>query len=283
MDHLYTNQVLAVEAGKQSYSVLLIITNGDVSDVNETKKALLEASKSPLSVIIVGVGADDFGALRFLDNLNPLGPGERYITQFVEFRKHKNDKNSLLKATLEELPNQLVSYFIQHNIYPHLPELNSDTTIIPEEHNSDLDIDLDIISTSESVRLNDSKHGSKRWHDSSYGNAGRFLKDMQVLRPPENLRAALQPNVALLPTERLGFLSLTENIPPAQNPHYTTSGTNTNIRPNVSDNVLLVKVSFCSITIFPQDLDFGLLIFIFYFAVIKLPMFIRFPMEQCQG
>ena len=40
------------------YSILLIITDGDIHDMNETKNLLVRASKLPLSVIIVGVGKE---------------------------------------------------------------------------------------------------------------------------------------------------------------------------------------------------------------------------------
>uniref|UniRef100_A0A915EI09 Copine C-terminal domain-containing protein n=1 Tax=Ditylenchus dipsaci TaxID=166011 RepID=A0A915EI09_9BILA len=49
------------------YQILLIITDGIITDMSETKKAILEASKLPLSIIIVGVGDADFSAMKELD------------------------------------------------------------------------------------------------------------------------------------------------------------------------------------------------------------------------
>ena len=42
------------------YTVLLILTDGEVNDVQATVKAIVEASNTPLSIVIVGVGDADF-------------------------------------------------------------------------------------------------------------------------------------------------------------------------------------------------------------------------------
>jgi hypothetical protein len=46
-----------------SYQVFLILTDGKVEDMNETLDALVEASKLPISIIIVGIGSGDFGKM----------------------------------------------------------------------------------------------------------------------------------------------------------------------------------------------------------------------------
>ncbi len=52
----------AAQDGKQ-YFVLLIITDGIITDLDETKRALVNASSLPMSVIVVGVGNEDFSAM----------------------------------------------------------------------------------------------------------------------------------------------------------------------------------------------------------------------------
>ncbi|KAK2113623.1 hypothetical protein P7K49_007889 [Saguinus oedipus] len=49
----------AVQDGSQ-YSVLLIITDGVISDMAQTKEAIVNAAKLPMSIIIVGVGQAEF-------------------------------------------------------------------------------------------------------------------------------------------------------------------------------------------------------------------------------
>jgi hypothetical protein len=54
--------------GKQSYTILLILTNGAVADIEQTKQAIRQTSTAPLSIMIVGVGNADFSDMQFLDD-----------------------------------------------------------------------------------------------------------------------------------------------------------------------------------------------------------------------
>ena len=49
------------------YTILLIITDGIIEDMQETKNLLVQAGKLPLSVIIIGVGEGDFTNMQILD------------------------------------------------------------------------------------------------------------------------------------------------------------------------------------------------------------------------
>ena len=48
------------KSGPLEYYVLLMITDGVITDMEATKHAIVCASSTPLSIIIVGVGNDDF-------------------------------------------------------------------------------------------------------------------------------------------------------------------------------------------------------------------------------
>lgn len=80
----------------QQYFILLIITDGVISDMEETRHAVVQASKLPMSIIIVGVGNADFTAMEFLDGDSRVlrsHTGEeaaRDIVQFVPFREFRN-------------------------------------------------------------------------------------------------------------------------------------------------------------------------------------------------
>ncbi|XP_057263408.1 copine-5-like, partial [Pezoporus wallicus] len=56
----------AVLDGSQ-YFVLLIITDGVISDMAQTKEAIVNAAALPMSIIIVGVGQAEFDAMVELD------------------------------------------------------------------------------------------------------------------------------------------------------------------------------------------------------------------------
>lgn len=64
--------------------------------MEETRHAVVQASKLPMSIIIVGVGNADFAAMEFLDGDSRMlrsHTGEeaaRDIVQFVPFREFRN-------------------------------------------------------------------------------------------------------------------------------------------------------------------------------------------------
>lgn len=136
-------QEAAKAKGEQCYTILLILTDGAVSDVQSTAACLNQISGAPLSVVIVGIGHADFSSMQFLDDAS--APGKRDIAQFVEFHKHSLSGVDLTTATLQEIPEQLVGYFQSHGIPPLPPIERSDEEIVvePEEEEIDLSLDFD--------------------------------------------------------------------------------------------------------------------------------------------
>lgn len=110
--------------GTASYFVLLLLTDGVLSDMSDTIDALVRASRLPLSVIIVGVGQADFSDMNALDcdegflSSPRNGTAARDIVQFVPFRDFKQDPIALAKAVLAEVPKQAVEYFKSQGISP---------------------------------------------------------------------------------------------------------------------------------------------------------------------
>ncbi|XP_061293389.1 copine-1 isoform X5 [Bos javanicus] len=112
----------------QQYFVLLLLTDGAVTDVEATREAVVRASYLPMSVIIVGVGCADFEAMEQLDaDGGPLHTrsGEaaaRDIVQFVPYRRFQNaPREALAQTVLAEVPTQLVSYFRAQGWAPFRP------------------------------------------------------------------------------------------------------------------------------------------------------------------
>jgi uncharacterized protein YegL len=128
----------------QAYTVLLIVTDGAVSDTNATASVLQNvAAAAPMSVIIVGVGNADFSAMQFLDDhATTSNTKRRDVVQFVQFNKHCTNSVDLTSATLKEIPDQLVAYFTSNNIAP-LPAIKVKAgEIIVEDEEEEEDIDL---------------------------------------------------------------------------------------------------------------------------------------------
>ncbi|KAK0599755.1 hypothetical protein LWI29_008294 [Acer saccharum] len=124
---------MAVEIAGQSlshddrskYFVLLIITDGVLTDLQETKDALVRASDLPLSILIVGVGGADFTQMEILDADNGCRlesstgrVATRDIVQFVPMREVYSGRISAVQALLEELPGQFLSYVRARDIKP---------------------------------------------------------------------------------------------------------------------------------------------------------------------
>ena len=92
---------------------MLLITDGIINDLPKTIDEIVRASSLPLSIIIVGVGEEDFSSMECLDSdgdqrlySHKLKKYmERDIVQFVPFREFKNNPIMLAKKTLEEVPN----------------------------------------------------------------------------------------------------------------------------------------------------------------------------------
>ena len=70
----------------QSYQILLILTDGDILDMEITKDYLVQLAPHPCSVIIVGVGDDDFHLMEELDG----------------------DKHKIKNTALEEISRDIV-------------------------------------------------------------------------------------------------------------------------------------------------------------------------------
>ncbi|KAK3200444.1 hypothetical protein Dsin_023859 [Dipteronia sinensis] len=110
---------------RSKYFVLLIITDGVLTDLQETKDALVRASDLPLSILIVGVGGADFTQMEILDADNgrrlESSTGRlatRDIVQFVPMREVHSGRISAVQALLEELPGQFLTYVRPRDIKP---------------------------------------------------------------------------------------------------------------------------------------------------------------------
>lgn len=104
---------------QQSYTILLMVTDGVINDVQETLDALYQASSLPMSVVIIGVGAADFSDMVLLDGDDE--GRERDIVQFVNYRQYRDAPEVLRAKVLEEIPRQLLQYMRRKNIAPNVP------------------------------------------------------------------------------------------------------------------------------------------------------------------
>ena len=105
--------------------VMTVMADGDITDMQETKDAIIKGSKSaPLSIIIVGVGDEDFEMMSELDADSGAlvdTNGEtcaRDLVQFVPFKAAAGDSVRLSASVLREVPKQLLNYMCANERTP---------------------------------------------------------------------------------------------------------------------------------------------------------------------
>ncbi|TDG97083.1 hypothetical protein EPR50_G00222290 [Perca flavescens] len=129
----FARQALRQNMASQ-YFVLLIITDGVITDLDQTRTAIVEASRLPMSIIIVGVGGADFSEMEALDSDDKLlcsargDVASRDIVQFVPFRDFQGNSVALAQSVLAELPDQVASFFRSYKLKPPNTFSVSDTS-----------------------------------------------------------------------------------------------------------------------------------------------------------
>ena len=99
-----------------SYMVFLLLTDGVIMDLEETINEIIIASAFPLSIVIVGVGNENFEAMKKLESHDSIlqnskgQQAKRDIVQFVSFRDYSSDPMKLATETLKEIPKQFIQY-----------------------------------------------------------------------------------------------------------------------------------------------------------------------------
>ena len=111
----------------QQYYILLIITDGIINDLDKTIDEIALASNFPLSIIIIGVGSEDFSMMKILDADDVPLISKKYnmtitrdLIQFVPFREFRGKPHALARQVLFEIPDQLLNFMSTKNIKPNM-------------------------------------------------------------------------------------------------------------------------------------------------------------------
>jgi hypothetical protein len=112
----------------QHYTVLLILTDGQITDLETCVDKIIDASRlHPLSIVIVGIGSGDFSSMKRLDgddrrlrSRDGVRKAERDIVQFVHWQSNIS-LHTLTAQVLSELPTAVVDYFVDKQISPNTP------------------------------------------------------------------------------------------------------------------------------------------------------------------
>lgn len=95
-------------AGKKVFTILLILTDGSVSNAEVTRDCLQQVNDAPISVILVGIGNADFSAMK---SMNDNGNMCRMPFHFVDFNSCNEDLSILTRVALEEILSHLSFHF----------------------------------------------------------------------------------------------------------------------------------------------------------------------------
>lgn len=124
----------AITSNQQSqcYSTLVILTTGELTDVTETIDVICSAAEdAPLSIVIIGVGTDDFSFVEMLEGQGDESgklrhsngvPIARELVNFVTFHEFSGNASQCVVEALREVPEQFVQYFINSGIKPLPPK-----------------------------------------------------------------------------------------------------------------------------------------------------------------
>ena len=108
----------------------MVLTDGEIHDMGKTQNLIKAAANLPLSIIIVGVGNENFVEMRKLDGDDKGGKvSSRDLVQFVAFNDYKGNAAMLAKELLAELPGQLVAYKMAAGKKPNPPIVLTNTQI----------------------------------------------------------------------------------------------------------------------------------------------------------
>ena len=173
---------------EQKYFILVILTDGWIHDLNETKKLIIEAANKPLplSIIIVGIGNDpNLSCMNQLISTKkkPLihngRKAKRNIVQFVPFSKLSNDinynYNQLAHTTLRKIPSQFLQFANYIKLTPPISTFKSILNHINENYNNSMN-DCNTNDDSKEIAFDDNNSYNKISNISNNGKKSKQHK-----------------------------------------------------------------------------------------------------------
>ena len=109
------------------YHVVIVITDGNCHDMEETTRLLVSLSGMPFSAVVIGVGDSDFEQMEILDADGEVlqdREGRKAIRDIVQLVQYGDfadlGQRELALEVLGELPDQFVDYIVMKENEKHL-------------------------------------------------------------------------------------------------------------------------------------------------------------------
>lgn len=105
------------------YNTLLLLTDGLFDDVNEIIDILIESSYYNVSIIIIGIGDEDFKQMKFINESFPIfsrnnQKRNRNNILFINFSEFENKQNKLYDNIMEFIYKDILNYYTSKKIFP---------------------------------------------------------------------------------------------------------------------------------------------------------------------
>jgi len=121
-----TFRTIRLSKKRPCYTVLAVFTAGDFVDLQETVDLICTAAEdAPLSILIIGVGNNDFSSVKKLcgDKHGILWdsrgiPTARVNFHFCLFKQFGGNATEVIAEALKEIPEQFVEYHVMNGIKP---------------------------------------------------------------------------------------------------------------------------------------------------------------------
>ncbi|CAC5359502.1 unnamed protein product [Mytilus coruscus] len=164
-----------ISQNKQVYTVLLIITDGVINDLDRTIRRVVSVSHLPLSIIIIGVGPADFSLMgQFnsdrevkLKNDKTKEEALRRNTYFAAFKKDHTNTSTNISANIVKaresfaaLSVQILEYMKINSIHPNKAKIlrTKKEWFHPDNDKDDTEVSTKLIKVASSASLSGLSH-----------------------------------------------------------------------------------------------------------------------------
>ncbi len=124
---LVRRKTTELASGIIQFDIIIILTDGEISDMQDTIDAIVDASSLPLGFLIIGIGSGRFTNMHVLDadgtklRASNGRLAVRDNVQFVNFNEHRTDLFRFTEESLAEIPAQLVDSMLAMTPKPLMP------------------------------------------------------------------------------------------------------------------------------------------------------------------